>query len=414
MPVVHRLPAYLLNGIAVALGIGIIQLLVVATAGPQAGALAMSGAVCASLADVPNTVHRTAQRVPAAALLGWLAALVVALLQAHPVALGLAVAVIVFVAMMTMAWGARAGAVSFAPILALVFTMATPPGKVPLATLAVWHAAGALAYVGWSLLAASVLQRRYRTLALCEALRATAALLRARAGLLTDPGQAADAVAIRNWIQGEAVLAEHLQGARDFVFTAPDSARARRDSAILLRAIDLRDMLLASRLDLELLGNDASARRLLDRAAEGLNQIASQLDAAASTLRSDAPPVAPADDDADRWFEHVSLAADDSRTRLLPLIASRLRGLAADAARIHALLRGEPAGRRFAACCRSWRQRAAAGRSAGHRCAAMAAAAPADDAARRAADPSRCRRHLHRKRGLKAPLRVGAGMSTIA
>ena len=63
MPVVHRLPAYLLNGIAVALGISIIQFLVVATAGPQAGALAMSGAVCASLADVPNTVHRTAQRV---------------------------------------------------------------------------------------------------------------------------------------------------------------------------------------------------------------------------------------------------------------------------------------------------------------------------------------------------------------
>ena len=46
-----------------------------------------------------------------------------------------------------------------------------------------WHAAGAMTYVGWSLLAGSVLQRRYRTLALCEALRATAALLRARARL---------------------------------------------------------------------------------------------------------------------------------------------------------------------------------------------------------------------------------------
>src|SRR6478609_12176635 len=110
MPVVHRLPAYLLNGIAVAVGIGIIQILVGATAGPLAAGLAMSGAVCASLADMPNTVHRTAQRVPAAALLGWLAALVVGLLQGHPLALGLAIPVIVFIAMMTMSWGARAGA----------------------------------------------------------------------------------------------------------------------------------------------------------------------------------------------------------------------------------------------------------------------------------------------------------------
>ena len=195
----------------------------------------------------------------------------------------------------------------------------------------------------WSLLAGSVLQRRYRTLALCEALRATAALLRARARLLADPGQAADADALRSWIQGEAVLAERLQGARDFVFAAPDSARARRDSAILLSAIDLRDMLLASRLDLELLGSDASALWLLDRAAEGLNQIASQLDAAVAALRSGTLPAAPADDDADRRFEQAPLAADDDRARLLPLIASRLRGLAADAARIHALLRGEPA-----------------------------------------------------------------------
>ena len=138
-------------------------------------------------------------------------------------------------------------------------------------------------------------------------------LLRARARLLADPGQAADADALRSWIQGEAVLAERLQGARDFVFAAPDSARARRDSAILLSAIDLRDMLLASRLDLELLGSDASALWLLDRAAEGLNQIASQLDAAAAALRSGTLPAAPADDDADRWFEQAPLAADDDR-----------------------------------------------------------------------------------------------------
>ncbi len=86
-------------------------------------------------------------------------------------------------------------------------------------------------------------------------------------------------------------MAERLQDARDFVFAAPDSAQAERDSAILLRTIDLRDMLLASRLDLELLGSDTIARWLLDRAAEGLNRIASRLDAAAAALRREPRPL---------------------------------------------------------------------------------------------------------------------------
>jgi uncharacterized membrane protein YccC len=176
MPLLQRLPAFALNGIAVALGIGLIQLLVTALAGHHAAQLVLSGAVCASLADVPNTVPRTRSRVPVAGLLGVLAAATVAWLHPHPVALGLGIAAIAFVAMMTMAWGPRAGAVSFAPILSLVFTMAVPAGTVPPWTLVGWNAAGAAAYCLWSVLAGSVLQRRLRTLSLVQAMRATAGL----------------------------------------------------------------------------------------------------------------------------------------------------------------------------------------------------------------------------------------------
>ena len=34
---------------------------------------------------------------------------------------------VAFLAMMTLAWGARAGAVSFSPILSMIFSMAVPP-----------------------------------------------------------------------------------------------------------------------------------------------------------------------------------------------------------------------------------------------------------------------------------------------
>jgi len=130
MRLLHRLPAYALNGISVALGIGLIQFLITALAGHHAAQLALSGAVCASLADVPNTPARTRSRVPVAAALSLAAALTVALLDPFPIALGFGIGAIAFVAMMTMAWGPRAGAVSFAPILSLVFTMAVPESSV--------------------------------------------------------------------------------------------------------------------------------------------------------------------------------------------------------------------------------------------------------------------------------------------
>ena len=338
----RRIPAIFLNGAQVALGIGCIQLVMSGLGGPHAAQLALSGAVCTSLADVPTTVARTGHRVTAAAALSFLAALAAGLLKPYPLALGGGIALIAFLAMMTMAWGPRAGAVSFAPILALVFAMALPAGG-DVAVNAAWNAAGAAAYIVWSLLAGRLLQPRYRALALSGALAAAASLLRLRAALLaTVPGDAAHADAMQAWVAGEAALAERLQTARDFIFAQPDTARARRDTAILLRAIDLRDVLLASRLDVELLGGDASGRRILGQVAAGLRQVAAQLDAAALALRDGRAAAAVAAHglalDAD--LARASMACDDPRARLIPALSDRLHSLVDDASRILTLLNG--------------------------------------------------------------------------
>ena len=74
-----RLPAYAVNGITVALGIGVIHLVFGSLGGPAVAQLAGSAAVCASLLDLPSTVSRTWQRVLAAAALSTCAALIVAL-----------------------------------------------------------------------------------------------------------------------------------------------------------------------------------------------------------------------------------------------------------------------------------------------------------------------------------------------
>jgi len=317
------LPAYIVNGIAVAVGIGCIQLLALALAGAHAAALVVSGAVCASIADLPNAPSRTWHRVGAAALLSVVAALAVDGVRGHPTALGVVVVGVAFVAMMALAWGARAGAVSFSPVLAMIFAMAVPPAEHELA-IAGWGACGAVAYVGWALLSSAALQARYRTLAMVAALRAAAELFRSRAAVLVSYRVlAGEAPPLRAWIGGEAALADRLQAARDLVYPALRSKCWRRDVAIVLRLIDLRDALLTSRLDVALLGTDAAGRELLERAAAALRALGARLDDAADALRdgtaSTAPePIAPS---LLAPGDTGPLAASDARARLVPVLA---------------------------------------------------------------------------------------------
>jgi uncharacterized membrane protein YccC len=339
-----RLPEFAVNAIAVALGVAVVHLIVTRMGGAHAGQLALGGAVCASLADVPNTAQRHWRSVLAAAVLGVLAAALVAALQPRPLALGAGVMGIAFVAMMTMAWGPRAGAVSFAPVLALVFAMAVPATGEPILVRAGWNLAGAAAYLAWSVAANALLQRRYRTLALVNTLAAVAELLRERATLIESVrAPARDTQAMQAWIRGEAELADRLQSARDLVFAAPAGARGRRDTAILLRAIDLRDVLLGSRLDLELLSGDAAGRWILQRLTQTLGRFGQALDAAAAALRDGraAPSTVPSADAGPDPFAQAPMPLPAQHLRLLPALTDRLHEIAAGVARIQTLLRGE-------------------------------------------------------------------------
>jgi uncharacterized membrane protein YccC len=336
------LPAYAINGMTVALGIGCIQVLTSVAAGSHAAQLVVSGAVCASLSDMASSVVRTWHRVAMAAVLSAITALAVDVLRPHPLALGALVAAIAFVAMMTMAWGASVGPVSFAPILSLIFSMAVPPSGHALEA-AGWSAFGGLVYLGWALLSSTLCQRRYRSLILVETLRGAAELFRTRAlvleGLRADAG---GSTPLRAWIKGESTLADRVQAARDLLFIAPESARWYRDAAILLRIIDLRDVLLASRLDAELLGVDATGKAILEHVARALRRIGEHLDLAAIAIRDGSTPSEASLPSVDlaSWFDDVPLAEGDVRARLLPALLTRLRELADDVTGIYRLLRG--------------------------------------------------------------------------
>lgn len=337
------LPAYVINGIATAVGIGVIQLVVRELAGPHAAALVVSGAVSASIADLPNVPSRTWHRVGAAALLSVLGALAVDLLRPHPLLLGGVVAAVTFLAMMTLAWGARAGAVSFSPVLSMIFSMAVPPADHEL-SIAGWSACGGFAYLLWAIVASFLLQRRYRTLVLEATLRAAAQLFRSRADVLVSYRVlAGEAPPLRAWIGGEATLAERLQAARDLVYPAATSAHWQRNVGIVLRTIDLRDALLTSRLDVELLGSDQAGREILERAAKALRAVGVELDIAAEALRDGRAPQAASGEpslEVGAAADELAMHPGDARARLLPVLQGRLDRLARDVTGIHDLLRG--------------------------------------------------------------------------
>lgn len=335
----HRLPAHVINGITVAVGIGLVSQLFAWLFNAHSAQLAMAGALYASLADRPATVARSWRAVLAAAALGWAATLLIDALKPWPLLLGLGIVLVVFVTNMTLAWGPRAGPASFAAVLAVVFTMGMPARVQPL-QLAVWHVLGVLAYLAWALAMAALLQRRYRTLALASALRASASLLRSRAEMINIETTAArgEDGALRHLVRDEADLAEQLQAARDLMFAAPDTPRSRRETAMLLHAVELRDLLLASRLDLELLGADAVAREVRDGLARQLRCLADALDAAAESLQGGVVPIG---DGTRAALPTPTVPAGDPRSRLMPVIADRIDHLADLVDRIHALLRGK-------------------------------------------------------------------------
>ena len=331
----RRLMAPQLNGWTVALGVALVHASVAAAFGSTAGLLAAGGAVCASLPDVPNPPHRVWRRVLPAAGVTALVTLLVGLCRVSPQAMTLLVGAMGWLSLMAMAWGPRAGPLSFSCVLALVFALARAvPGTGPWVHAA-WVLAGALVYAVWAQGVAVWLSGRYADLAVAAALRAAARRLRSRAARVSGE-LPAEGDSIRASIRDDVLMAEALQAARDQVFAARASARSRRQTDLVLGLIELRDLLLASRLDLPLLGQDDAAWGWRRALADTLSQLADALDSLALGVSRGEPVPAVA---ASAWrdalaqrLRAVVAPDDDARRHLVGALESRLGHMVDDVA----------------------------------------------------------------------------------
>jgi len=316
IPFPWRLPAPLLNGASVGVGLALITAVVASIGGMPAAVAASSGAAAASVADTVSTPRaKTSQMVPAV-LGSVLVAALVALTHTNLLALTLCVLAVSFTSVMWNAWGKRGGPQTFAMVLSLVFQMAAYTSH-PLAASATWQhvgwvTTGTLSLAVWSHLTAMVLAGRYRTLALVDSLRALSQLMRTQAAWTTSLGAQAQATqpgpSLLPMVRQQAAIADVFQSARDLLYSqaakAPEGSRTLRLTSALFHIVNLRDVVLACQLDLDSLPLDAHAQRSLQTLAQTLVHQADHLDAIALALRNNTRLPEPVPPPATPWPEH--------------------------------------------------------------------------------------------------------------
>lgn len=264
----RRLPAHLVNGVSVGLGMACITTWVALAADLPTALIASSGAAVVSIADTITPPQAKTRPMWMAAIASLLVAVIVAFCHANVVAMGMAVMSITFSAILWTAWGKRGGPLTFAMILAMVFQMAAFDHS-PLNGLARWAhlgwvALGALSMVGWAIASTRLLAPRYQTLAVADSLRALSRLIDAQADwLLTLPSrvQAAQAAQIAHAIhhdrallplvRQQAAIAEVFQQTRDLLYSQTGHAHAQRWIPGFIGIVDVRDLVLACQLDLD-------------------------------------------------------------------------------------------------------------------------------------------------------------------
>jgi len=275
----QRLPAPLLNGASVGLGLAVITTVVASIGGMPAAVAASSGAAAASVADTVSSPQAKPGQMAPAVLGSVLVAALVALTHAHLWALTLCVLAVSFSSVMWTSWGKRGGPQTFAMVLSLVFQMSAFVSH-PMDGEAAWQhlgwvAVGAVGLAAWAHLTAWALAPRYRALALVDSLAALASLMRTQADWTAtlDPASAPTHTALLPLARQQAAIADVFQSARDLLYSQPlasASPRTQGQISALVHIVNLRDVVLACQLDLDSLPPGTHAQPGLPPLTESL------------------------------------------------------------------------------------------------------------------------------------------------
>lgn len=345
-------------GLSVALGLLLISGGVHLWLGALAGASAATGVIVASPPDRPGPRRGKLRQMLPAPLLGLPLFFAVQMLHHAPWRLGLLLVPATFLAFLAMAWGKRGIPIAIAVMLAMVFSLATPPPEgLHQALVRTLHMAlGAGLYVVYATLANLALNARYRVQMMADLLLSVSALMRTQARQFRAPDDSDDvrevaAPLLGQLLRQQAALADQLQAARDLVLESPRTPRRQRLAGMLMTVLEMRDHLLASELDLESLRSHPrhapalkAIRGVLEAVADDVEHLADSLllfrrPAAIVDRRPELAAIRSRHEEA----HEESNRAGPSAAMLARGLASRLGHLNDEAVRLAGLARGEVA-----------------------------------------------------------------------
>lgn len=331
-----RMPAWVVNGLTVASGLMLVQGSILLMAGAHAAQAAIATGVCASLADVVTTTDRVARRVLAAVIASTVCATLFLAVRPCEAIVIPTVVLIVFAAMLLQAWGPKAGTVSFATTMSLVFAMSVPASQGLTFDSAAWGLVGAIGYWIWAVLTAHLLQPTWRRLALASVVQDMAGLLRALAARTRDP---ADLQVQEQVVRQEAKLAEQMQAARDLIFANTDGPAAHLQTCVLLRLTDLRDLAIAGKIDTALVRHGAASLQERLIFADVLQHMALAMEGVAQHVRTARlqPLDATVERQIGRLLDALEARAGDGRDDARRVVAEILRSQFAHVRAIQAM-----------------------------------------------------------------------------
>ena len=207
----------------------------------------------------------------------------VQLLQDQPLYLGMLLVPATFFAFLAGAWGARGLPVVISIMFAMTFSMALShhTNDSSLWTTCLIFGSGSVLYVLYATASNALLNGRYRSQLLAQSMLALSRLMRTQADRF-DP--TTDTPREGELMQKQALLAEQLQAARDLLLESPRTPRRQRLAAILINILEIRDHLLASELDLDLVRSHPQAAAILIEMHTLMDLMAEELDRHADDL----------------------------------------------------------------------------------------------------------------------------------
>ena len=346
---------YVINGLSVAFGLLLIAMGVHFWLGTFAASAVAVGVIVTAPPDLPGPRRGKFLQMLPAPIIGVPLFFAVQMLHAAPIRLGLLLVPATFFAFLAMAWGKRGIPIAIAVMLAMIFSMATPkPGGIAEAfERTLLFGLGAGLYVIYATLANLALNGRYRVQAMADVLLSLGALMRTEARQFTSRDASGDvrevpAPMLGQLLSAQAALADQLQATRDIVLESPRTPRRQRLAGMLIMVLEMRDQLLASELDLDVLQSQPTHASALAEMRRVLEALADEVTAMADAiLIGRMPHVVP-----DRRHELAAVRLPDNAAGLVPGggptpamlargLANRIGHINDEVMRLSALARGE-------------------------------------------------------------------------